>query len=85
MKRFIEGQDRLQRTLFPESHDDFIAEGNPVHVIDVFVDGLDFGKQGFEAVLQMPRCSRRKISDFTRPRSVVGSDCRVESERLQIM
>jgi len=50
MKRFIEGQERSQSTLFPESLEDYIAEDNPVRVIEVFVEGLDLGKQGFEGV-----------------------------------
>jgi transposase len=41
MKRFVEGQDRGQSTLFPECLEDWIDEDNPVRVIDVFVDGLD--------------------------------------------
>jgi transposase len=41
MKRFIEGEDRSQSTLFPEHLDDYIVEDNPVRVIDVFVDELD--------------------------------------------
>ena len=48
MKRFIEGEDRSQSTLFPEHLDDYIAEDNPVRVIDVFVDGLDLNELGFE-------------------------------------
>ena len=43
MKRFIEGEDRNQSTLFPERLDDYIAEENPVRVIDVFVDELELG------------------------------------------
>ena len=50
MKRFMAGQDRSQRTLFPESLEDYIAEDNPVRVVDVFVDGLDLAKQGFDGV-----------------------------------
>jgi transposase len=48
MKRFIEGEDRSQSTLFPEHLDDYIAEDNPVRVIDVFVDELDLNELGFE-------------------------------------
>ena len=48
MKRFIEGEDRSQSTLFPERLDDYIAEDNPVRVIDVFVDELDLSKLGFD-------------------------------------
>lgn len=48
MKRFIEGGNRFQATLFPESLDDYIAEDNPVRAIDAFVDGLDLRALGFE-------------------------------------
>jgi hypothetical protein len=41
MKRFIEGVDREQGTLFPEPLDDWIGEDNRVRVIDVFFDKLD--------------------------------------------
>jgi transposase len=34
--------------LFPESLDDYIAEDNPVRVVDVFVDELDLKQLGFE-------------------------------------
>ena len=50
MKRFVEGEDRTQSTLFPERLDDYIADDNPVRVIDVFVDELDLGKLGFERI-----------------------------------
>ena len=50
MKRFIEGEDRSQSTLFPEHLDDYIAEDNPVRVIDVFVDELDLSELGFDGV-----------------------------------
>jgi transposase len=48
MKRYVEGQDRSQATLFPESLDEYIAEDNPVRVVDVFVDELDLKELGFE-------------------------------------
>ena len=48
MSRFIEGEDRSQSVLFPERLDDWIAEDNPVRVIDVFVDELDLAQLGFE-------------------------------------
>ena len=41
MTRFVMGQARGQATLFPERLEDFIAEDNPVRVIDVFVE--EFG------------------------------------------
>src|SRR3954463_16774095 len=48
MPRFIEGQDRHQVTLLPESLDEFIAEDNAVRVVDAFVDELDLPALGFE-------------------------------------
>src|SRR6202051_3599802 len=50
MKRFIEGEDRYQSTLFPEHLDDYVAEDNPVRVIDVFVDELDLKELGFDGM-----------------------------------
>ena len=50
MKRFVEGTDRGQSTLFPECLEDWIDENNPVQVIDVFVDELDLAELGFEGV-----------------------------------
>ncbi|MBV8935906.1 MAG: transposase, partial [Alphaproteobacteria bacterium] len=50
MKRFVEGADRGQSTLFPECLDDWIEENNPVRVIDAFVDLLDLAELGFEGV-----------------------------------
>ena len=48
MKRFIEGENRFQSTLFPESIENYIADDNPVRVIDAFVDGLDLKQLGFD-------------------------------------
>ncbi len=48
MKRFIQSEDRSQSTLLPECLDDYIADDNPVRVIEVFADELDLGKLGFE-------------------------------------
>jgi transposase len=49
MSGFIEGEDRNQATLFPERIDDYVAEDNPVRVIDVFIDDLDISGLGFKA------------------------------------
>jgi transposase len=48
MKRYVEGESRSQSTLFPESLDDYIAEDNPVRVVDVFVEELNLKDVGFE-------------------------------------
>jgi hypothetical protein len=50
MKRFVEGIDRGQATLFPECLEDWIDENNPVRVIDAFVDKLDLSGLGFDGV-----------------------------------
>src|SRR5262249_38251357 len=50
MKRFVEGIDRSQSTLFPECLEDWIDEDNPVRVIEVFVEGLDLGELRFGGV-----------------------------------
>jgi transposase len=50
MRRFVEGSDRGQSTLFPECLEDWIDESNPVRVIDVFVDELDLGALGFGGI-----------------------------------
>src|SRR5208282_4434521 len=51
MKRFVEGEDRRQGVLLPEYLDEYVAEENPVRVIDVFVDELDLGALGFAGVV----------------------------------
>src|SRR5882724_9900237 len=50
MRRFVEGADREQSTLFPDHLEDWISEDNPVRVIDVFVDELDLAELGFSGV-----------------------------------
>ena len=57
MKRFVEGVDRSQSTLFPDRLEDWIGDDNAVRVIDVFVDELDLGGLGFGRV--EPRATGR--------------------------
>ena len=47
MKRFVEGTDRGQSTLFPECLEDWVCEDNPVRVIDAFVEELDLAELTF--------------------------------------
>jgi len=56
MRRFIEGENRNQSLLFPEVLDDYIAEENPVRVIDVFVDELSLADLGFDVLPASMRC-----------------------------
>ena len=48
MTRFIEGENRFQATLFPQRLDEYIADDNPVRVIEAFVNRLDLQDLGFE-------------------------------------
>lgn len=53
MKRFVQGTDRSQVTLFPEQLEDYIVEDNPVRVVDVFVEQLDLARLGFAGITPM--------------------------------
>ncbi len=46
MKRFVEGEDRRQATLLPDSLEDYVTEDNPVRVVEVFIDELDLAALG---------------------------------------
>ena len=48
MKRFIEGENRFQSTLFPESLEEYIAADNAIRVVDAFVEKLDLKQLGFD-------------------------------------
>jgi transposase len=47
---FIQEAARSQETMFPELLDEYIAQDNPVRVIDAFVDGLDLRAMAFSRV-----------------------------------
>jgi transposase len=48
---YIEGQDRNQIILFPESMDDYISDQSVVRVIDEYIDHLDVEDLGFKRAL----------------------------------
>ena len=48
MKRYVEGRDRSQTALLPETLDDYVGEDNPVRAVDAFVAELDLGGLGFD-------------------------------------
>ena len=50
MKRFVQGEDRKQQMLLPNSLEDYVAEENPVRVIEVFIEELDLASLGFAGV-----------------------------------
>lgn len=45
---YIEGHNRHQITLLPDSIDDYISDDNAVRVIDEYVEQLDMEKLGFK-------------------------------------
>jgi transposase len=47
MHRFIDGEDRMQQMLLPNSLEDYVSEENPVRVIEVFIAELDLAALGF--------------------------------------
>ena len=51
MGRFIEGADRRQATLLPDTIEDYVGAENPVRVIDAFVEMLDLAELGFNGVI----------------------------------
>ena len=54
MKRFIEGLDRGQSTLFPERLEDYIEEDNPVRAIDAFVDSRSWVHLAVNIICRAP-------------------------------
>lgn len=46
--RHVEGEDRHQMALLPESLEDFVAADHPVRVIDAYIDTLDVSALGFD-------------------------------------
>jgi hypothetical protein len=82
MKRFIEGENRSQSMLFPESLDENIAEDNAVRVVDAFVNKLDLMQLGFERAAVASRSSSDSdhhpaLSRRQRGRiQVVGAPCK---------
>jgi hypothetical protein len=68
MGRFVVCEDRKQSFLLLQSLDDFVADDNPVRVIEVFIDALDLGGLGFAGVrpattgLRSGRCVASSLS-----------------------
>jgi transposase len=50
MTRFIDEADRSQGVLLPETIDEYVAEENPVRVIEAFVAALELSSLGFAGV-----------------------------------
>lgn len=50
MNRFVQFEERTQDTFLPSRLEDYVADDNPVRVIDVFVGELDLTELGFEGM-----------------------------------
>lgn len=50
MNRFVQCEERTQDTFLPSRLEDYVADDNPVRVIDVFVGELDLTELGFEGM-----------------------------------
>jgi IS30 family transposase len=48
MKRFIEGENRFQSSLFRESLEDYITKDNSIRIVDAFVYKLNLKEPGFD-------------------------------------
>ena len=76
MTRYVEGWNRNQSFLLPESIDDYVGEDNPVRVVDVFVDELDLAELGF---------SRATLADTGCPAYQAGPGLGIEIKREALM
>jgi hypothetical protein len=65
MKRFIQGEVRTQSTLLPEILDYYIAEANPVRVVDVYVDELIWASWDLKVLIRQPPVARPIILPFS--------------------
>lgn len=54
---YIEGENRRQNLLFPESLEEYIEKENPVRLFDAFVESLDF--KNLEFLRETPRAEGR--------------------------
>lgn len=61
MTRFVQGADRGQSTLLPECLDDWVADDNPVRVIDAFVAASIWLNLGSVALSLPAQVGRRII------------------------
>ena len=77
MKRFVEGEDRRQATLLPDSLEDYVTEDNPVRVVDVFIDELDLEALGFSGVAPKVYTISAAFDGrpMRRPDVALGPDC----------
>ncbi len=51
MSRIVTGDDRDQQSLLPPCLSGYVAEDNPVRVIEAFIDEIDLGAMKFEELV----------------------------------
>jgi hypothetical protein len=61
MRRFVQGADRGQSTLLPECLDDWVADDNPVRVIDASLQPSIWRNLGSVALSLPAQVGRRII------------------------
>src|SRR6202051_3169394 len=81
MHRFIDGDDRMQRTLLPNSLEDYVSEENPVRVIEVFIEELDLAALGFVGVTPAATGRPRYLSSMLLKIYLYGYLNRLQSSR----
>jgi len=59
--RHIQGEDRHQKSLLPDSVEDFVDADNPIRVIDAYIGSLDVVSLGFDKAV--PQSTGRKPYD----------------------
>ncbi len=64
MKRFVEGLDRGQSMFFPERLDDFVADDNPVRVIEAFAESSIWANWVSVVLIRKQRAGRPIIRRF---------------------
>jgi transposase len=85
MKRFVQGQERSQGTLFPARLDEYVSDENPVRVIDVFVEELNLRALGFDGVVP-PATGRPAYHPAALLKIYIdGYLNRIPSSRLELM
>jgi hypothetical protein len=67
MKRFVEGEDRLQGALLPHCLDDYVTENNPVRVIEAFVGELHPSGAIPLSTSRARRCSKKRSPNDPMP------------------
>ena len=50
---YIEGENRNQIILFPESIDEYVSDNNAIRIIDEYIEQLDLERLGFKRAVNL--------------------------------